>query len=427
MIADVAFDAPVRHSFSYRIPDGWALVPGQRARAPLRGAARVGMVVAVRDGADTELKPLARLVDTEPVLSKAQLDLVGWIAAQSLSSVGSTCAALLPPPVITDVGGSAARGHAAAGRPASPKPELLIGAGREKRVLERLETGETALVLAADVETAARWAQRLAKIDRVVRLDSGVPDEERAAAWGALRDGSARLAAGTRSALLAPLPSSATLVLIDEYEAAHKPPGAPRMHSRDVALERAAREPLALLLTAATPSAEAWWRAESGLVRFRLMTSTLASFQRRAPSAIHGSHASAARTPGTLFAAIDAPVPVQQKHTPVAHSPLATSAPTCRPISAHCSSPPPGGPTSTSSCPRASRSAATASVSAVRSSDPNAIRMISRLEKNRYGVGTSASRTSRNVEYGTKSTPLRAHQAASVLLANTMSASSAAL
>jgi primosomal protein N' (replication factor Y) (superfamily II helicase) len=267
MIADVAFDAPVRHSFSYRIPDGWALVPGQRARAPLRGAARVGMVVAVRDGADTELKPLARLVDTEPVLSKTQLDLFGWIAAQSLSSVGSTCAALLPPPVITDVGGSAVRGRATADRPASAKPELLIGAGREKRVLERLETaGRTALVIAADVETAARWAQRLAKLDRVVRLDSGVPDEERAAAWGALRDGSARLAAGTRSALLAPLPPSATLVLIDEHEAAHKPPGAPRMHSRDVALERAAREPLALLLTAATPSAEAWWRAESGLV-----------------------------------------------------------------------------------------------------------------------------------------------------------------
>jgi primosomal protein N' (replication factor Y) len=267
MIADVAFDAPVRHSFSYRIPEGWALVPGQRARALLRGAARVGMVVAVRDGADTELKPLTRLVDTEPVLSRAQLDLVGWIAAQSLSSVGSTCAALLPPPVITDAAGSAERGRAAADHPASPKPELLIGAGREKRVLERLETaGGTALVIAADVETAARWAQRLAKIDRVVRLDSGVPDEERAAAWGALRGGSARLAAGTRSALLAPLPPSATLVLIDEHEAAHKPPGAPRMHSRDVALERAAREPLALLLTAATPSAEAWWRAESGLV-----------------------------------------------------------------------------------------------------------------------------------------------------------------
>jgi primosomal protein N' (replication factor Y) (superfamily II helicase) len=265
MIADVAFDVPVRHAFSYRVPDGWTVVPGQRARAPLRGAARVGMVVAVRDGAAADLKPLARLVDAEPVLSTAQLELVSWIAAQSLSSVGSTSAALLPPPVSTDPGGSADVARGAPGRPTSLKPELLIGAGRERRALERLEAvAGTALVVAADVETAARWAQRLSKFGRVVRLDSGVADEERAAAWRALRDGSARLAAGTRSALLAPVPPSATLVLIDEHEAAHKPPGAPRMHSRDVALERAARESLALLLTSATPSAEAWWRAESG-------------------------------------------------------------------------------------------------------------------------------------------------------------------
>jgi primosomal protein N' (replication factor Y) len=266
-IADVAFDAPVRHSFSYRVPDGWTVAPGQRARAPLRGAARVGMVVAVREGAGEGLKPLARLVDDEPILSRAELDLVDWIAAQSLSSVGSTCAALLPPPTSGHGAGSAVRGAGHAERPGAHKPELLIGAGREKRVLERLEaTTGAALLIAADIETVARWAQRLGKIDRAVRLDSGVPDDERGAAWRALRDGSARLAAGTRSALLAPLPPPATLVLVDEHEAAHKPPGAPRMHSRDVALERAAREPLALLLTAATPSVEAWWRAESGLI-----------------------------------------------------------------------------------------------------------------------------------------------------------------
>ena len=135
-IAYVAFDAPVRHSFSYRVPDGWTVRPGQRARAPLRGAARVGMVVAVRDGADERLKPLARLVDAEPVLSRAQLDLVDWIAAQSLSSVGSTCAALLPPPPSGDPGGAAPA--AASACPGASKPEILIGAGREKRVLERL-------------------------------------------------------------------------------------------------------------------------------------------------------------------------------------------------------------------------------------------------------------------------------------------------
>src|SRR5438128_551602 len=266
MIADIAFDAPVAHFFSYRVPDGWALAPGQRAIAPLRGASRVGMVVALHDGADPRLKPLDRLVDREPVLSPVQLDLVHWIAAQSLSSVGSTCAALLPPAASAAASGPR-ESPRRADTPAAPKPELLVGAGREKRLLERIEAAKGAvLVITADIETAAPWAQRLAKIDRVVRLDSGVPDEERAAAWSALRDGSARLAAGTRSALLAPLPPPATLALIDEHEAAHKPPGPPRMHSRDVALERAAREPLALLLTSATPSVEAWWRAESGLV-----------------------------------------------------------------------------------------------------------------------------------------------------------------
>ena len=267
-IAEVAFDAPLAHAFSYRVPDGWVLAPGQRAIAPLRGARRVGMIVAVRDGADPRLKPLDRLIDRGPLLSPAQLDLAHWIAAQSLSSVGSTCAALLPPPSADpDAGGIRERSHRDTGPPpARSKPEVLVAAGREKRLLERIEAAKgSALLITADVEAAARWAQRLARIDRVVRLDSGVADEERAAAWHRLRDGGVRLATGTRSALLAPLPPPAILALVDEHEAAHKPPGPPRMHSRDVALERAAREPIALLLTSATPSVEAWWRARSGL------------------------------------------------------------------------------------------------------------------------------------------------------------------
>src|SRR5207249_3237363 len=262
-------------SFAYRVPDGWTLAPGQRVVAPLRGASRVGMIVALRDGADARLKTLDRVVDAEPVLSPSHLDLVHWIAAQSLSSVGSTCAALLPPPTTKRTPDAAPRRAAdAATRTASDvsaspggRPELLVGAGREKRALERIEAAPGAvLVIAADIETAARWAQRLARLGHAVRLDSGVPDAERVAAWDALRDGSARLAAGTRSALLAPLVAPATLVLIDEHEAAHKPPGPPRIHSRDVAFERAARERLTLLLTSATPSVEAWRRVESGLV-----------------------------------------------------------------------------------------------------------------------------------------------------------------
>src|SRR4030095_360719 len=122
-------------------------------------------------------------------------------------------AALLPPPSRSDA--DAPRESVVAGAspaPATPQPELLVASGREKRRLARSARAKgPAILIAADVETSARWAQRLARIDRVVRLDSGVADDERAAAWHRLRDGSARLATGTRSALLAPLRPPARL------------------------------------------------------------------------------------------------------------------------------------------------------------------------------------------------------------------------
>ena len=259
-VADVVFDVPVPHPFSYRVPDDLTVAPGQRVRAPLRGGPRVGLVVAVRDGTDTGLKPLTALVDQAPVLSDAQLDLARWIAAQSLSTLGSTCAALLPPP------GGESRGAAreTAGTGAAEPPQLLVGHGRERRLIERIGAAKgPSLVLVPDIDAAARWAARLAKLGRVVRLDSGAEDDERAAGWRALAEGRARLAVGTRSALLTPLAPGARVALIDEHEAAHKPPGAPRMHTRDVVLERARREGLGLVLTSATPSVETWWRCDA--------------------------------------------------------------------------------------------------------------------------------------------------------------------
>ncbi|HAM58181.1 MAG TPA: primosomal protein N', partial [Candidatus Rokubacteria bacterium] len=59
----------------------------------------------------------------------------------------------------------------------------------------------------------------------------------RRAAWFGASRGRARIVVGTRSALLVPLPPPATLVLLDEHDPAHKPPGAPRMHSREMLVE----------------------------------------------------------------------------------------------------------------------------------------------------------------------------------------------
>jgi len=263
-VADVVFDAPLDQPFSYGVPETMSVGIGQRVAAPLRDAERVGLVVAVREeaAADARLRSLARVVDAGPLLGPRALDLVRHLAAQSLTSLGSTALGLLPPPA----DGAAPDPAPIAGDAGAPGlPLLLTGSGRERRLLERIAAAPRgALVIASDVEGAGRWAQRLDKLGAVARLDSAAPDDQRAAGWRALAAGRARLAVGTRSALLAPLPAGAIVALIDEHDPAHKPPGPPRLHSRDVLLERGAREHLQVLLTSATPSVETWWRCEQG-------------------------------------------------------------------------------------------------------------------------------------------------------------------
>jgi primosomal protein N' (replication factor Y) len=264
VIADVVFAAPLGHPFAYAVPGGWQLAPGQRVIAPLKGAVRPGVVVAVREGGGASLKPLARLLDPSPILDAGGRGLVEWIAHDTLSGLGATYLALLPPASADTAPGLPALSSG----PAEPaRSVVLVGAGREMRLLERIAAAPGALVLPPDGDAAGRWAQRLARLGPVARLDSGVPDAERAAGWAALASGTIRLAVGTRSALLAPLPPGGVVAVVDEHEAAHKPPGRPRVHARDVALERARREGLSAVFTAATPSVEMWHRTAVGAAR----------------------------------------------------------------------------------------------------------------------------------------------------------------
>jgi primosomal protein N' (replication factor Y) len=261
-VADVVFDAPVDQPFSYRVPPDLAVDAGQRVTAPLGGAERVGLVVGVREESvvRARLRPITRAVDAVPLLGPSALELARFLAAQSLTSLGSTALALLPPP---GPGPTTAQAFARDATVSPEPPLVLSGSGRERRLLDRLADSPAALVITSDIDHAGRWTQRLEKLGRVARLDSGADDAERTAAWHALAAGRARLAVGTRSALLAPLPPGAIVALIDEHEAAHKPPGPPRLHSRDVILERGAREGMSVIFTSATPSAETWWRCES--------------------------------------------------------------------------------------------------------------------------------------------------------------------
>jgi primosomal protein N' (replication factor Y) len=260
MIAEVVFDLPLDHPFSYLVPDSLELKPGQRVRAPLGGRATcVGVVVALRQGDEAGLRSIQHLVDTAPIVSAAGLALGRWVADESLSSWGSTLLALLPPPSRARRPEPVAPAPEPA-QPVSPRPpELWTSADRDERLGAMLASeSEAALVIAPDTASAARWARRL----DAARLDSGAGEAERRGAWFAAARGRARVVVGTRGALLAPLPPPATLVLLEEQDPAHKPPGPPRLHSRDILVRRAALDGSRLVFLSGAPSVESWARAD---------------------------------------------------------------------------------------------------------------------------------------------------------------------
>jgi primosomal protein N' (replication factor Y) len=278
MIVEVVFDLPLDRPFSYRVPNDLIgkIGVGQRVRAPLRKRLRTGLVAACREGDQGSLEAIVEVVDSSPPLSPAGVALIRAIAEESLTSFGSCAAALLPPPsgvLSTECG---------VRNSSSPiPPELLIGGDREARLLKALgahrERGGLLLIV-PEIVDAESWARRIeSALDLPVsRLDSGQPARARGQAWADLANGRARAAVGTRSALLAPLPQPATLVLLDEHDLAHKPPAAARFHNRDAALARARAEGDRLLLVSATPSVESWWKAENG--RFLLSEGAPASW-----------------------------------------------------------------------------------------------------------------------------------------------------
>ena len=66
MIADLVFDIPLARSFSYVVPANMTVAVGQRVSAPLQGRARIGMVVALRDGEAGGLRAVERTVESAP-------------------------------------------------------------------------------------------------------------------------------------------------------------------------------------------------------------------------------------------------------------------------------------------------------------------------------------------------------------------------
>jgi len=129
-----------------------------------------------------------------------------------------------------------------------------------------LAQGKQSLVLVPEIGLTPQLVQRFRArfSEPIAVLHSGLTDAQRLCAWLAAREGRARIVLGTRSAIFVPLKSPGMIVVDEEHDVSYKQQDGFRYHARDVAVMRAARERIPILLGSATPSLESVQNAREG-------------------------------------------------------------------------------------------------------------------------------------------------------------------
>jgi len=213
---------------------------GEFKAASLRALAKRGWIAAVpaapAPAAPVAAGPLATgasrsAVASEVTLNDAQSEAVGRIAG----SLSRFAAFLL------------------FGVTGSGKTEVYL------RLIARvIAAGDQALVLVPEIALTPQLIERFrARFDVAVAvLHSGLAGTERRDAWRDAHNGRAGIVIGTRSAVFASLPRLGVIIVDEEHDASYKQHEGFRYSARDLAVLRAQRAGVPIVLGSATPSLE---------------------------------------------------------------------------------------------------------------------------------------------------------------------------
>ena len=98
--AEVAVNAaaPLRQTFTYRVPDGLAVAPGHAVYVPFGARSLQGVVMQVGEESEfLEAREIEALIDPEPVVSPERLALARWLSEHYLAPLFDCVSLMLPP------------------------------------------------------------------------------------------------------------------------------------------------------------------------------------------------------------------------------------------------------------------------------------------------------------------------------------------
>jgi primosomal protein N' (replication factor Y) len=166
--------------------------------------------------------------------------------------------------------------------------EGVTGSGKTEIYLQAIEKtlryNRQALVLIPEISLTPQTEKRFT--DRfntpIVSLHSGMTDKQRLEAWIKAKSGEAKIILGTRSAIFTVFDDLGLIILDEEHDSSYKQQDGFKYSARDLAVIRAQREAIPVILGSATPSLESLNNCIEG--RYQHLTLTQRANNATAPS-----------------------------------------------------------------------------------------------------------------------------------------------
>jgi len=299
----VALDVPLPTLFDYLVPESIELSSGDRVVVPFGTRTRVGIAIEAAQQSEVapeKLRPVARVLQDAPRLSREWLEFMRFLAAYYQRPLGETLVHALPPRLrsvrplpkaicqaaaLPPSGGCFVSEHTlteAQARAVARMRQTLgrfhtfllhgvTGSGKTeiyfRLIAEALARGTQALVMVPEIGLTPQLEARVRTAfphAQVAVLHSALVDVPRTAAWLSAARGDAGIVLGTRLAVLAPLPRLGLIVVDEEHDTSFKQHEGLRYSGRDAAVARAKQTACPVVLGTATPSLESWQNGLAG-------------------------------------------------------------------------------------------------------------------------------------------------------------------
>src|SRR3989344_7062403 len=208
----LTYQAPDIGSFTYEIPknlEGKVKI-GQLVQIPLGKRKPLGVVIG-KGFPLQNIKAIEKIAFEQPLLLPYQIQLLQWMAGYYFAPMVDCLEAMLPP---------------------IPKKPLSLESSFARRGLAKL--GET-IVLFTSINRLPETLAQFPSAKNYVLYHNQLKTSEKFANWLKILEGSVDYIFGSRSAIFAPCPNPAKIIIFDEHDGAYKDERSPYFDTLTIA------------------------------------------------------------------------------------------------------------------------------------------------------------------------------------------------